>query len=332
MQNTNRNPAPRSSIQLSLWTALSLLLSAGGCSGISQGHNDLQSGNQGTVGLEEVVDWSFEASHPITIDRDTVKRILHGVRIGSGQGSPVFTNHDTEFLSPLISTALTKASPEQVVVFQVLSGTGSVPEATGGTIYAKGPSVYVTLTQFRSTPIRTGFWSWASTRPSPPQELTAGALSFMPESAARTQRATSEVAMNYSNLSTLVIDHLVLARLAEQEHTATTVKPQTIPADTADSSNRPLLQPQQGTTVLLPAKIPAHGQESAGQASQDRPSFSPAAPASSVAPSTRSAKTPASSQPAREAQAKPSKTVKSKKSLKPAPKASMKKTPQPETR
>jgi hypothetical protein len=157
-------------------------------------------------------------------------------------------------------------------------------------------------------------------------------LSFVPESAARTQRATSEVAMNYANLSTLVIDHLVLARLAEQERMAATVKSPTIPTDTADSSHRPLLQPQQGTTILVPAKTPAHNQESAGYRSQDRPSFSPAAPGPSVAPSTGSAKTPASSQPARDVPAKPSKTVKSKKSTKTAPQANVKKAPQPEMR
>ena len=121
----------------------------------------------GTRSFDEVVDWSFEASHPITINQAVLTRMLHGIRVGTDQASPVFTDKDVEFLAPALSSALTKATPEQVVVFQVFPQTGSIPEATGGTIYAKGPSIYLTLTQFRSKPIRTGFWSWASGKPSP---------------------------------------------------------------------------------------------------------------------------------------------------------------------
>jgi hypothetical protein len=245
----------------------------------------------------------------------------------------VFTEKDVEYLSPAISSALAKASPEQVVVFQVFTQAGSVPEATGGTIYAKGPSIYVTLTQFRSKPIRTGFWSWATGRPAPPEELTAGTLSFIPGSAARSQRAAPETALNYSNLSTLIIDHLALARLAEQEGMAA-AKPLTIPSNSADPSNRPPLQSQVGTAVLVPAKPPgqARAQESTEQASQDRPTFVPAVQTPSSIPSSGTAKPTADSQPGREAQGKPSKPIKSKKSSKPAPKASVKKAPQQETR
>lgn len=281
------------------------------------------------VSFDEVVDWSFEASHPITINQAVLTRMLHGIRVGTGQASPVFTDKDVEFLAPALSSALTKATPEQVVVFQVFSQTGSIPEATGGTIYAKGPSIYLTLTQFRSKPIRTGFWSWASGKPSPSQELTAGTLSFVPESAARTQRAAPETAMNYGNLSTLVIDHLTLARLAEQERLAATVKPLAIPAQTGDPSHRPPFQPQAGTTVLVPAKPLA--QENTGQTPQDRPSFVPAVQAPPIVPPSGTAKTPAGSQPAREVQTKPSKPVKSKKSSKPT-QATVKKAPQAEAR
>ena len=332
MWNRNRCRAPRQAVQGSLWSVLSLLLSAGGCSGVSQNHSQFQADDQGTVAFEEVVDWSFEASHPIAINQEALKRILHGIRVGTDQTSPAFTDRDVEFLSPAISTALAKASPEQVVVFQVFPQAGSVPEATGGTIYAKGPSIYITLTQLRSKPIRTGFWSWATSRPAPPQELTAGTLSFKPETAARTQRAAPEIAMNYSNLSSLVIDHLALARLAEQEHVAGAARPQTIPSNTAEPSNRPPLQSQVGTTILAPATPPAHGQESTVQASQDRPTFVPAVQTPLIVPSPGTAKTPAGTQPAREDQSKPSKPVKSQKSSKPAPKASVKKAPQTEAR
>lgn len=328
MWNQNRCRAPRPAVQVSVMMVLSLLLSAG-CSGVSQNPSQSQADAQGMVSFEEVVDWSFEASHPIAINQEVLTRMLLGIQVGTDQASPVFTDRDVEFLSPALSSALTKATPEQVVVFQVFSRTGSIPEATGGTIYAKGPSIYLTLTQFRSKPIRTGFWSWASGKPSPPQELTAGTLSFLPESAARTQRAAPETAMNYGNLSTLVIDHLALARLAEQERLAATVKPQAIPAQTADPSHRPPFQSQAGTTVLVPAKPQA--QENTRQMPQDRPSFVPAVQAPPIVPPSGTAKTPANSQPAREAQTKPSKPVKGKKSSK-TTQATVKKAPQAEAR
>lgn len=312
-------------------TVLSLLLSAG-CSGVSQNPSQSQADAQGTVAFEEVVDWSFEANHPITINQDALNRMLHGIRVGT-QASPAFTDQEVEFLSPAIATALGKAAPEQVVVFQVFSQAGSDPEATGGTIYAKGPSIYVTLTQLRSKPIKTGFWSWATGKPSPPEELTAGTLSFVPESAARTQRAAPETAMNYGNLSTLVIDHLVLTRLAEEERLATAAKPHTIPTQTGYPSHRPPSQSQVGITVLVPAKpqTQAQARENTGQMPQDRPSFVPAVQASPIAPSSGTTKTPAGSQPAHEARPKPSKPVKSKKSSK-TTQANVKKTPQAEAR
>lgn len=332
MWNRNRCRAPRPAVHVFLWSVLSLLLSAGGCSGVSQNLSQFQADDHGTVSFEEVVDWSFEASHPITINQDALKRILQGIRIGTDHPSPVFTDRDVEFLSPAISTALAKAGSEQVVVFQVFSQTGSNPEATGGTIYAKGPSIYITLTHLRSKPIRTGFWSWATSRAAPPQELTAGTLSFKPEAAARTQRAAPETAMNYSNLSTLIIDHLVLARLAEQERMAGAATPQTIPSNTADPNSLLPLQAQVETAVLLPAKQPAQGRESAAQASQDRPTFIPAVQTPPIASSPGTAKAPAGTQPARETRPKPNKPVKSKKSSKPAPKASVKIAPQTEAR
>jgi hypothetical protein len=311
---------------------LGLLLSAGGCSGVSQSHSQFQADDQGTVEFEEVVDWSFKASHPITINRDTIARILHGVRVGTGQGSQAFTDQEVEFLSPSISAALAKASPEQVVVFRVISGTNSAPEATGGTIYVQGQSVYLTLTQFRSKPIKTGFWSWAASKPTPPQELMAGTLTFRPESTARMQRAAPDVAMNYANLSTLVVDYLVLARLTDHELMPAAAKPQTITTNAADSSSQPPVQIHTGATVLVPAQPPVQGQEHSTQAPQDRPSFIPAVQTPPIVSSPGTAKTLAGTQPAAEAQSKPKKPVKSKKSSKPVPKATMKKAPQTEAR
>ncbi|MEX5215099.1 MAG: hypothetical protein NW703_13145 [Nitrospiraceae bacterium] len=303
-----------------------------GCSSLLQESRNVQIENQGTVEFEEIVDWSFEASHPIVIDRDTIVRILRGIHVGTGQGSQAFTDKEVEFLSPSISAALAKARPEQVVVFQVVSRPDNAAAATGGTIYVKGQSVYLTLTQFRSKPIHTGFWSWATSKPVPPQELIAGTLTFRPESTVRIQRAASDVAMNYTNLSTLVIDYLVLSRLTDHELPPAAEKMQTITANAVDSSSQPPISLQIDPTVLVPAQAPADSQEGSIQSSQDRPTFVPALPTPPSTPASTAAKTQTGGQPARKDQARQSKPVKSKKSSKPSSKASVEKAPRADTR
>lgn len=332
MRNARSNRTHPRTCRASLWITLSLLiiLSAGGCSSLLQESRNVQIGNQGTVEIEEIVDWSFEASHPIVIDRDTIIRILRGIHVGNGQGSEAFTDREVEILSPSISTALAKARPEQIVVFQVISRLDNAPEATGGTIYVKGQSVYLTLTQFRSKPIHTGFWSWATSKPVPPQELITGALTFRPESTVRMQRAAPEVAMNYANLSTLVIDYLVLARLPDHELMPAAAEPQTITTTGAAPDDQPPVQFYPGSPLLVPALPTVQSQERSTQAAQDRPAFVPAVstPPSESAAST----TQAGAQPAHKDQARHSKVVKSKKPPKPSSKASVKKVPQTDTR
>jgi hypothetical protein len=173
--------------------ACALLIS--GCSGGSK----LTHNAKGGVYLEEVTDWSFEASHPAIIDQQTMVKVVKGMyrnegtsgssRMSAGGSKPmrVFNDEDAEFLSPLLTQSLAKAKPEQIVWFRISSSAGSGSEPTTGSLYVHKGSIYLT--------IGTGV------KPT----------DFMPESAARTEPASAYAASNAVDAMTMIIDYHALA-------------------------------------------------------------------------------------------------------------------------
>ena len=124
---------------------LAINLIVTGCSTLS-GESKILKTAKGSVHLKEVADWSFEASHPATIDQGTLLSIVKGVMIEDAQkpspnmpasGSKpmrVFSDEDAEFLAPLLAQGLSEAKPEQIVGFKVFSSAGSGAEPTAGTL------------------------------------------------------------------------------------------------------------------------------------------------------------------------------------------------------
>jgi hypothetical protein len=170
----------------------------GGCAGGTKlAHNA-----KGSVYLEEVADWSFEASHPAVIDQLTIAKIVKGLyvndgsggssRMSGGGGKPmrIFSDEDAEFLSPLLAQGLSKAKPEQIVGFRVSSSAGSGSEPTSGSIYVQKSSVYLTIGR------------------------GAKPTGFMPESAARTEPAPAYAAGGAIGAMAMVIDYHALANAA----------------------------------------------------------------------------------------------------------------------
>jgi hypothetical protein len=166
-----------------------------GCSGGSK----LTHSAKGGVYLEEVADWSFEASHPAIIDQQTMVKVVKGMyhndgisgasRMSAGGSKPmrVFNDEDAEFLSPLLTQSLAKAKPEQIVWFRISSSAGSGSEPTTGSLYVHKGSIYLT--------IGTGV------KPT----------DFMPESAARTEPASAYAANDAVDAMTMIIDYHALA-------------------------------------------------------------------------------------------------------------------------
>lgn len=187
----------------------------GGCAsgtGTTLGHNA-----KGTVYLEEVANWSFEASHPAVIDQLTIAKIVKGLyrnddvggssRMPAGGSKPmrIFSDEDAEYLSPLLAQGLSKAKPEQLVGFHISSSAGSGSEPTTGSIYVRKGSIYVTIEE-GTTP--TG---------------------FMPESVAHIEPAPAYIAGDAVGAMTMIIDYHALAQAPMPEPMPITKTPPTTP-------------------------------------------------------------------------------------------------------
>jgi hypothetical protein len=200
-----------------LYGCIGLALIVTGCSTSSKiAHNA-----KGSVYLEEVTDWSFEANHPAVIDQMTILKVVKGVysedsqnglsrmSAGGGKSMRVFSDEDAEFLAPLLVQGLAKAKPEQLVGFRVSSSAGSGSEPTAGSIYVQQGSIYFTIAK------------------------GARSTTFMPESVARTQNAPSYAAGGMAGGTAYVIDYHALAKIpmpVTAPMAKSTVMPQASPA------------------------------------------------------------------------------------------------------
>jgi len=166
-----------------------------GCAGGTK----LAQNSMGSVYLEDVSDWSFEASHPAVIDQVTIEKIVKGLyrnddmsgssKMSAGGSTPmrIFSDEDAAFLSPLLAQGLSKAKPEQFVGFRTSSSAGSGAEPTTGSIYVQKGSVYLTI------------------------QKGAEPTGFIPESAARIEPAQAYAAGGVRGAVTMVIDYHALA-------------------------------------------------------------------------------------------------------------------------
>ena len=173
-----------------------LALIATGCSSTSK----IAQNSKGSVYLEEIMDWSFEASHPAVIDQTTLMKIVKGVysaedqngssRMSAAGSKPmrVFSDEDAEFLAPLLAQGLSKAKPEQLVGFRVSSSAGSGSEPTAGSIYVQQGAIHFTVSKGNS------------------------ATMFLPESAARAEQAPPYATGGKAGVIAQVIDYHVLAK------------------------------------------------------------------------------------------------------------------------
>ena len=176
--------------------ACALIIS--GCAGGTEttlGHN-----TKGTVYLEEVSSWTFEAGHPAVIDQLTMTKVVKGLyrnddisgssRMPAGGSKPmrIFSDEDADFLSPLLAQALSKAKPEQLVGFRLSSSAGSGSEPITGSIYVQKGSIYVTIEE---GPAPTG---------------------FIPEATAHLEPAPAYIAGDALGAMTMIIDYHALAK------------------------------------------------------------------------------------------------------------------------
>jgi hypothetical protein len=178
-------------INATLCSFVSLVFIVTGCSSTSK----IAQSTKGTVSLEEVMDWSFEASHPAVIDQTTMLKIVKGVytadtRMSAAGSKPmrVFNDEDAEFLAPLLAQGLSKAKPEQLVVFRVSSSAGSGSEPTAGSMFVHQGALHFTVSKGPT------------------------GTAFVPESVARFEQAPPYATGGKGGVMTHVIDYHAMAK------------------------------------------------------------------------------------------------------------------------
>ena len=195
-------------------------LAAGCSSTASQIQRQAATQPQGSVRLEEVADWEFEASHPSSIDVATLDSLLRAVVIAEAQtdmsnlpvdGSKpmtVFSDEDVRYLAPLLAQALSQAQPEYVVAFRLSSSAGSGSEPTAGTLYVKNDRLYLTLSERNGSLAKTGSTWLGGGRP-------ARIVGIMPAAAGQIEQALPAVIQGRQHMKSLAIDYHQFAKKPE---------------------------------------------------------------------------------------------------------------------
>ena len=227
---------------------------------------------QGSVRLEEVADWEFEASHPSTIDAATLDSLLRAVVIAEAQkdmsnlpvdGSKpmtVFSDEDVRYLAPLLAQALSQAQPEYVVAFRLSSSAGSGVEPTAGTLYVHSDRLYLTITEHQGTLQKVDSTWFGNGRP-------ARVVSMAPASAGRIEQAMPATVQGKQQLKSLAIDYSLFAKNVDRspaqtkEAVASAVKPaqaMAAPAMAAVLPEERPMSPRPATPAVPEATVAAN--------------------------------------------------------------------------
>ena len=184
--------------------------------------------SQGSVYLDEVPDLAFEASHPVSMEDETLARILRGVHVveqkeivlGAGARKPVvryaFSEESAMFLAPLLANALNVAGRGDQVVFRLIHATKSAPLATAGTLYVHESYVYLTLTHYHYKARDANILY--TRRPGLPYSsaLTRRRVRFTPKDLGQPTHQKPPGAPAQPTLTTLAIDYTRLADTGKQ--------------------------------------------------------------------------------------------------------------------
>ena len=185
---------------------------ATGCSSTSAVQQAIVTQPSGSVRLEEVADWEFEAAHPSALEAVTIESLLRAVMISDANpdlsnlpvdGSKpmrVFSDEDVRYLAPLLAQALSQAQPEYVVAFRLSSSAGSGSEPTAGTLYVRDEKLYLTLSEHHGSLAKIEPSFFGGGRP-------ARVVMIAPESAGQVEPALPAIAQGRPELKSLAIDY-----------------------------------------------------------------------------------------------------------------------------
>ncbi len=189
----------------------------------------IHEGPGGAVYLEDPRKGPLDATHPISLGPATLGRVLEGILVqkdtrmlqqlmpGEAKREPAFSPGEIAFLTPLLHEALSRATPAQVVRFQVVRTPPSGNETTGGALYVKSQSLYVTLTQYRVRPSK----SYTAIKSDRVRQDATGlrdrTVLFVQKGVTRTDLHATPGVVGPPHLTTLVLDYRLLDKLAGLE-------------------------------------------------------------------------------------------------------------------
>jgi len=171
---------------------------------------------QGTVSLHSVDDSWFRTAHPVSVSPLILAHVLQGVQVQTAPGEQttaerVFSDEETALLSPLMSTALSKATKSQLVAFHVTHDSGLGIEMTGGLLFTRGRILHLWLTHYRANGARNDLGATLDRQTRNPRGLEPRQLRFVPETVQRSSRIQQPDVIDPPPLATLVIDYTMLA-------------------------------------------------------------------------------------------------------------------------
>jgi hypothetical protein len=220
----------------------------------------LVDGPRGAVYLQKSgADSWFKAAHPLYVSPLLLTHVFRGLEV---QALPedkttarrVFSDEDTEFLSPLMSTALSKAAKGQLVGFRVHHGTDAGSDSTGGVLYVQGRLLHLALTHYRADTGRGEIGAKPDRQSLNPRGLEPRQIGFVPEAARRSSLNEQPDLVNPPPLATVVIDYELLARGVEPQSAAGQSQPLYLYPDVEAAT-------QQALQSIIPANGAAPSQE-----------------------------------------------------------------------
>lgn len=199
----------------------------------------------GAVFLQKAEDGWFRTAHPFDLSPEVLTTVFQGVGVLASPTDRttedrVFSDDDTQFLSTLISDALSKATKGQVVGFRVVHDMGSRQETTGGILYVQGRLLHLTLTHYRAYREHSEQTGLSGRLHPNPTGLDKHQIVFTPELAKRSSRNEQPDVVSLPPLASLVLDYEAL--IAGSSLSPTSVRSGPIGSDKA-SVFRQIVEP-----------------------------------------------------------------------------------------